>query len=65
MLRSLFFFSLLVLLGNGLYAQGNSGPVYLLHFSYGPQLPFGDLADRYGQNFSGEFAGEYMLDNNW
>jgi hypothetical protein len=50
---------------SGLHAQGNSGPAFLLHFSYGPQLPFGDLEARYGQNWSAEIAGEYMLDQNW
>jgi len=54
-----------LLLGTGLRAQGNSGPAILAHFGYGPQIPFGDLSDRFGQNFATEVSLEYLLNSNW
>lgn len=51
--------------GQIVQAQGNSGRAILAHFGYAPQIPIGDLQDRFGQNFATEISLEYLLDNNW
>lgn len=44
----------------------NTGAVLLLDFSYGVHLPGGDLADRFGLNFSPAVSVDYITDpNNW
>ena len=62
---------LLVLLVQQEYsvAQGlggsNTGRVFLLNFGYGPQMPIGDLEERFGTNFAAEISADYMTANNW
>lgn len=45
--------------------SGNSGKVILLNFGYGPQIPIGELADRFGNNFAAEVSADFMTANNW
>lgn len=52
-------------LGAQTLGSGNSGKVLLLNFGYGPQMPIGELADRFGSNFAAEVSAEYMTANNW
>lgn len=68
-LRSLFYLTVL-LLSSPLPAQTweptiNEGKGFLLNMGYGIQLPGGDLADRFGLNFSIEGAGDFITENNW
>ncbi|MEL6660389.1 MAG: hypothetical protein AAFR36_28235 [Bacteroidota bacterium] len=55
---------LLVQLASG-FGQSNSGRVILLNFGYGPQVPLGDMADRFGNNFAAEVSADYMTESNW
>lgn len=65
---SIFFITLAlsgVLPAHTLSAQSsarNQGSVLLAHFSYGAQLPGGDLADRFGANFIPGLGLEYLTD---
>lgn len=61
--------SLLLLMSNGLQGQSwgrsNSGKAILLNFGYAPQIPLGDLDDRFGLNFAAEVSADYITENNW
>lgn len=61
--------AVLISLSVGLYAQSwegsNSGKAILLNFGYAPQIPLGDLDDRFGLNFAPEVAVDFITDNNW
>ncbi len=43
----------------------SSSSVYLINLSYGLDLPGGDLADRFGNNFSMGGSLDYMTGSNW
>lgn len=45
--------------------SSNTGKVFLLNFGYGPQIPIGELADRFGSNFAAEVSADFMTANNW
>lgn len=45
--------------------SGNSGKVILLNFGYGPQVPIGELSDRFGNNFAAEVSADFMTASNW
>lgn len=47
------------------WGGSNAGKAILLNFGYAPQLPIGDLADRFGSNFAAEVSAELITDNNW
>lgn len=61
--------SLLLLMSSGLHGQSwersNSGKAILLNFGYAPQVPLGDLDDRFGLNFAAEVSADYITENNW
>lgn len=61
-MRILFFYSLLFLTIRAT-SQGPADPGLLLGLSYGYQLPGGDLADRFGPNFSVGVGSEFILGN--
>ena len=63
------FVAVLMLLPTGSYAQdwggSNSGKAILLNFGYAPQIPLGDLDDRFGLNFAPEVSADFLTSNNW
>ncbi|WP_367390521.1 hypothetical protein [Lewinella sp. LCG006] len=60
---------LMMLLHTAIHAQSwegsNSGKAILLNFGYAPQIPLGDLDDRFGLNFAPEVSADFITDNNW
>ncbi len=45
--------------------RSNEGSVLLMNFSYGGQLPGGDMADRFGKNFLAGAGADYYTKDNW
>lgn len=43
----------------------NSGKVILLNLGYGPQVPLGDLDQRFGLSFAPEISVDYLTPKNW
>lgn len=66
---SLFLVGLFLLTSVGLSAQSwgrsNAGKAILFNFSYAPQLPLGELSERFGVSFSAGLSADYLTENNW
>lgn len=45
--------------------RSNEGAILLMNFSYGGQLPGGDLANRFGENFNAGLGADYYTKDNW
>ncbi|WP_020539121.1 hypothetical protein [Lewinella cohaerens] len=60
---------LLLMLQTGLQGQGwgktNSGKALLLNFGYAPEVPLGDLDERFGLGFAPEISLDFITESNW